>query len=389
MDGGDGGFSLWRIWNTYTAGVMLLICTCRLVRWFLSRFPVCSSLRRFRIFPTHITRVCDLPSSSLPQPSTRTMSTFISDSDLKHLLEDLDCERLHGKEEWEKIIDRTNHLFSYSAKCYKPKDEPLKYLSTTVFENCSPELLRDFYMDLHYRKCWDKTLIQHEQLQVDESSGTEIGRSIKKFPFLTPREYVLAWRMWQDGEGVFYCLSKGCEHPLAPKQKKFVRVSFFRSGWRIRKVPGRNACEIKMVHQEDAGMNAELAKLAFAKGIWSYICRMDNALRKYTPQMTSKFGAMTQTFPPGLDSTEDIMDTADQEKLMGIRTTCYPGASNCSRRKVSKKNSGKLIKNGLILLGGAICLSRGHSSLGAKVAMAYILTKLTKHNSLLRQNRSA
>ena len=46
-------------------------------------------------------------------------------------------------------------------------------------------------------------------------------------------------------------------------------------------VPGRNACEIKMFHQEDAGLNVEMAKLAFSKGIWSYICKMDNALRKY------------------------------------------------------------------------------------------------------------
>ena len=37
-----------------------------------------------------------------------------------------------------------------------------------------------------------------------------------------------------------------------------------------------------MYHQEDAGLNIEMAKLAFAKGIWSYICKMDSALRKYS-----------------------------------------------------------------------------------------------------------
>ena len=36
-----------------------------------------------------------------------------------------------------------------------------------------------------------------------------------------------------------------------------------------------------MFHQEDAGLNVEMAKLAFAKGIWSYVCKMDSALRKY------------------------------------------------------------------------------------------------------------
>lgn len=43
----------------------------------------------------------------------------------------------------------------------------------------------------------------------------------------------------------------------------------------------RNACEIKLFHQEDAGLNVKMAKLAFAKGIWSYVCKMENALRKY------------------------------------------------------------------------------------------------------------
>ena len=146
----------------------------------------------------------------------------------------------------------------------------MKYLSTTVFEDCSPEALRDFYMDNEYRKQWDKTVVEHEQLQVDSSSGIEIGRTIKKFPFLTPREYVLAWRLWEGMNDKFYCFIKvknltnmvllkqanlpviniclltysfsllfgyyqDCDHSMVPQQRKYVRVSYFRSGWRIRK----------------------------------------------------------------------------------------------------------------------------------------------------------
>lgn len=88
------------------------------------------------------------------------------------------------------------------------QDAPLKYLSVTVFENCSVEMLRDFYMDNDFRKVWDKTLIEHKQLQVDTSSGIEIGLMIKKFPLLTPREYVLAWRVWEANDGSFYCFTK-------------------------------------------------------------------------------------------------------------------------------------------------------------------------------------
>uniref|UniRef100_A0A1J3EAK1 Uncharacterized protein n=1 Tax=Noccaea caerulescens TaxID=107243 RepID=A0A1J3EAK1_NOCCA len=45
------------------------------------------------------------------------------------------------------------------------------------------------------------------------------------------------------------------------------------------------------------------------------------------------------------------------------------------QNKLLRKPSKKLIAKGLVLVGGAICLSRGHSALGAKVALAYLLTK--------------
>lgn len=52
-----------------------------------------------------------------------------------------------------------------------------------------------------------------------------------------------------------------------------------------------------MVHQEDAGLNVDMAKMVFAKGIWSYVCKMDNALRKYSDikrlQLTSVVSAIT------------------------------------------------------------------------------------------------
>lgn len=70
------------------------------------------------------------------------------------------------------------------------------------------DLLLDFYMDYDYRMKWDKTVVHHQQLQVDQATATEFGRTIKKFPFLTPREYVLAWKLWQGTDGSFYCFSK-------------------------------------------------------------------------------------------------------------------------------------------------------------------------------------
>ncbi|PIN23866.1 START domain-containing proteins involved in steroidogenesis/phosphatidylcholine transfer [Handroanthus impetiginosus] len=269
---------------TWTLAVILLILTCRLLRYRLRFFCRGTSL---------------LSSASSTTPKTDAIPSIrspgiVSDLDLKNLINNLN-ENCPDDNIWEHVIDKRTNFIAYKAKCCKPQDGPLKYLSVTTFEDCSVEVLVKFYMDNHYRMQWDKTVVHHQQLEVDRGSGIEIGRTIKKFPFLTPREYVLAWRLWQGMDGSFYCFSKECDHPLAPKQKKYIRVAVFRSGWRIRQVPGRNACEIRMVHQEDAGLNLEMAKLAFAKGIWSYVRKMDYALRKYCAgkqhQLNSTAGA--------------------------------------------------------------------------------------------------
>ncbi|XP_077238624.1 uncharacterized protein LOC143879860 [Tasmannia lanceolata] len=313
--------------------------------------------------------------------STIGISEIISDDDLRNLVNNLE-RKVDEKEKWDDVIDRRNNLMSYKAKCCKPKDAPLKYLSVTTFENCSTKLLRDFYMDNEYRIEWDKILVEHEQLQIDEISGMEVGRTIKKFPLLTPREYVLAWRVWEGKEKTFYCFIKDCEHALAPRRKKFVRVGVFRSGWRIRKVHGRDACEITMVHQEDASLNVEMTKLAFAKGIWSYVCKMDNALRRYssiiaTPSSSTLTALkLIRKVPPELETgTEIAQRDLPESSVVG----------EFREKKLSKRPSKKLIANGLLVVGGIICLSRGHASIGVKLAMACILKKLTKHGATPRQ----
>ncbi|XP_056853250.1 uncharacterized protein LOC130494442 isoform X3 [Raphanus sativus] len=309
------------------------------------------------------------------------ISTLVSDEDLKDLIEKLG-ERSDDTEIWEDVIQKSNPRVSYTAKCCKPQDGgPMKYLSTTVFEDCSPEVLRDFYMDNEYRKQWDKTVVEHEQLQVDSNSGIEIGRTIKKFPLLTPREYVLAWRLW-EGKDKFYCFIKECDHNMVPQQRKYVRVSYFRSGWRIKKVPGRDACEIHMFHQEDAGLNVEMAKLAFSRGIWSYVCKMDSALRKYIaashrPQgPTISAVSLMQKIPSELENQTDDITNSSGTIITG---------EGAKRKKLLTKPSKKQLAKGLLLVGGAVgsavCLSRGHSALGAKVALAYFLTKLRKRGA--------
>ncbi|XP_008809077.1 uncharacterized protein LOC103720895 [Phoenix dactylifera] len=364
-----------------TAIVVVVLLSWQLLRAFSRRRAPLSGDPKSIPIPTPTTP------SSTGNPSlgfdTKGISNIISDADLKDLITSLEG-KLKEKERWEDVIDKKNSYISYNAKCCRPKGGPLKYLSVTTFERCSTELLRDFYMDNEYRKVWDKTLIKHDQLQADEMSGTEIGRMIKKFPLLTPREYLLAWRVWEGTDKTFYCYIRDCEHPLVPRQRKYVRVGFFRSGWRIRKIPGRDACEITMVHQEDAGLNVEMAKLAFAKGIWNYVCKMNNALREYTPRIRSRSTSVAtllrliQKVPPMLEADAEISQQGLSESPGG-GTYGRQVVRNASGKELPRRPSKKWIANGLLLLGGIVCLSRGSSRLGTQLAMACILKKLMKH----------
>nr|KYP53852.1 hypothetical protein KK1_000015 [Cajanus cajan] len=331
--------------------------------------------------------------------SCRT-SNFVTDADLKFLMEILD-EKLNESDKWEDVLDRRIDHLCYNVKCCKPKNGPLRYVSKTVFNNISSEMLRNFYMDNDYRKQWDKTLVEHNQLQVDKSDGTEVGQTIKKFPFLKPREYVLAWKLWEGSDKTFYCFMKNtfnfqtkdlgplryfleCEHPLTPRQKKYVRVEYYRSGWQIREVPGSNACEITMFHQEDAGLNIEMAKLAFRKGIWNYVCKMDNALRRYS-DLSYRLSSSVTTSVNLMQKVPDCLDPITNNVSPAHPTVFHDQITDEPRLRMFRRPSRKLVANSLLLLGGAICLSRGHSSLGAKVAMAYILTKLGKRGARSNQ----
>jgi len=39
-----------------------------------------------------------------------------------------------------------------------------------------------------------------------------------------------------------------------------------------------------MIHQEDGGVQREMAKVAFRRGIWNYVAKMDTQLRRYALQ---------------------------------------------------------------------------------------------------------
>ena len=98
---------------------------------------------------------------------------------------------------------------------------PVVYRSRTVFEDATPDIVRDFFWDDEFRPKWDPMLAYFKTLEEDPQTGTTIVHWIKKvflcfaivnvssqllmsflcqFPFFcSDREYIIGRRIWESG----------------------------------------------------------------------------------------------------------------------------------------------------------------------------------------------
>lgn len=60
------------------------------------------------------------------------------------------------------------------------QDGPTEYKSRTVFEDSTPDLVKDFYWDDAFRPVWDDMLIHAETLEGCRESGSEIAHWVRK-----------------------------------------------------------------------------------------------------------------------------------------------------------------------------------------------------------------
>eukprot|EP00250_Pteridium_aquilinum_P011809 c20319_g1_i1 orf=965-2122(+) len=296
---------------------------------------------------------------------------IVTEADLQKLLLLLNESGHSDGLPWIPVVDKQSKTLSYQAKLREPEDgSPTEYLSTSLFRNCTCKRLKDFYMDNEYRLRWDKTFESYELLHDDEKTAFEIGRFIRQFPFIRPREYVLAWRLWEGEDGSFYYFAKHCEHPQAPQVALYTRVEHYLSGWRIRR--DGDHCEIKMWHQEDT---TPMAKMAFSYRIWNYMCEMEKSLRRYKHAQH--------------DGTKDAAPQIPKVPVALLKSISCPAEfqpsleSNLTggffkKRKLSIRQSGKWMANSILVLGGAMFCARRSAPLGAKIAAVYAIKKLVK-----------
>ncbi|ONK71728.1 uncharacterized protein A4U43_C04F11750 [Asparagus officinalis] len=227
----------------------------------------------------------------------------VTSEDLKHLFQLV--EVTDGGPAWQQMMNKTMPGFAYRAWKREPETGPPQYRSSTIFEDATPEMVRDFFWDDEFRTSnrWDDMLLQHTMLEECGKTGTMVVRWVRKFPFFcSDREYVIGRRIWNAG-GTYYCVTKGVPRPMIPRHSKPRRVDLYYSSWCIRAVESRRgdgqmtACEVLLFHHEDMGIPWEIAKLGVRQGMWGCVRKIEPGLRDYQSarsqgQPQSKYASM-------------------------------------------------------------------------------------------------
>lgn len=209
----------------------------------------------------------------------------LNEGDLRHLFQLV--EEKDGGPSWIQMMDRSTPTMSYRAWRRDPENGPPQYRTSTIFEDATPEMVRDFFWDDEFRMKWDNMLIHAKTLEESQTTGAMTVQWVRKFPFFcSDREYIIGRRIWESGR-TFYCVTKGVPCSSVPRRDKPRRVDVYYSSWCIRAVDSKRgtgemtACEVLLFHHEDMGIPWEIAKLGVRQGMWGTVKKIDPGLRAY------------------------------------------------------------------------------------------------------------
>ncbi|KAI5068113.1 hypothetical protein GOP47_0016458 [Adiantum capillus-veneris] len=197
--------------------------------------------------------------------------------------------KLHYKDggpPWEFLTEHSIPGMMYQAWRRDPQEGPTEYRTRHIFENATPQMMRDFLWDDELRHEWDSLIRSAKCVEGCFETGENVSHWVKKFPiFCSDREYVMSRRIYEC-EGVFYCITKAVSHEDIPVKKKPRRVAVFSCDWCIQAVESSQtgqitACEVTFLLSEDLFIQRDLAKLGVRKLIWPLVKRMEPGLRKY------------------------------------------------------------------------------------------------------------
>ncbi|KAL6543960.1 hypothetical protein OROGR_010457 [Orobanche gracilis] len=327
---------------------------------FASSIPSLSSLKQQ--LPTWISDFAFYKdnSTSPPYPDCslskleNEKSRVVNENDLRHL-HTLVEEKDDGPS-WIQMMDRSTSGMSYQAWRRDPVNGPPQYRSRTVYEDATPEMLRDFFWDDEFRSAWDDMLIHAQTLEECPATGTMVVQWVRKFPFFcSDREYVIGRRIWESGQ-TYYCITKGVPCSSLPRRSKPRRVDLYYSSWCIRaaesKRDGRmTACEVILFHHEDMGIPWEIAKLGIRQGMWGAVKKIEPGLRAYHMHRASSGGPLSPSACMAQINTKVNVDSLEEVMESTSSSTSEVG-SLVSVDKPSRKSIPKMLA-----FGGAVALA--------------------------------
>ncbi|KAJ0261679.1 Polyketide cyclase/dehydrase and lipid transport superfamily protein [Hirschfeldia incana] len=306
--------------------------------------------------------------------SEERLPNTVTELDLRHLVQLV--ERKDGGHPWVQMMDQFIPGMKYQAWFREPKNGPTEYRSRTVFEDATPEVVRDFFWDDEFRPTWDTMLSSSTTAEECTSTGTMIVRWIRKFPFFcSDREYVIGRRIWKC-DGSYYCVTKGVSVPCIPRNNKQKRVDLFYSSWCIRPVKSRredgtttSACEVLLFHHEDMGIPKEIAKLGVKRGMWGAVKKMEPGLRAYQEKRLSGEGGGEFKL-----SRSALMAQINTKITPAHLVSLSNGASPVAETPVTldRGNGNENLKK-LLFLGGAVAVACTLSGGGGLVPPAFLL----------------
>ncbi|PWA41286.1 hypothetical protein CTI12_AA554520 [Artemisia annua] len=106
------------------------------------------------------------------------VKNFVGEGDLQHISKLV--EEKDGGLAWILVMDRSTSDMSYQAWKREPEVGPPQYRSRTVYENMTPEMMRDFFWDDEFRLKWDDMLLEAETIEECPNNGTMVVKWVRK-----------------------------------------------------------------------------------------------------------------------------------------------------------------------------------------------------------------
>ncbi|KAL8053280.1 hypothetical protein ABFS82_05G061400 [Erythranthe guttata] len=295
--------------------------------------------------------------------SENEKSNLVNEDDLKHLHKLV--EEKDGGPAWIQMMDRSTSNMSYQAWRRDPPIGPPQYRSRTIYEDATPEMLRDFFWDDEFRSKWDDMLIHAQTLEECPTTGQMVVQWVRKFPFFcSDREYIIGRRIWES-ERTYYCITKGVPCSSVPRRNKPRRVDLYYSSWFIRaaesKRDGRmTACEVVLFHHEDMGIPWEIAKLGIRQGMWGAVKKIDPGLRAYQNQRAlSEIPLSPSASMAQINTKVNLVSLQEEEESEEAHETSSTAIGPSKGENVispDKQPSGRSFQK-ILVVGGAIALA--------------------------------